>query len=120
MEKLIAIKPVKTEFNTYDLVRISVIEQPMDTCITTVFVLSKQEMEEEFDDFGSPISANFTSLPKFTFAYNPGSLCDRLLPQMEDQGIIERVEGLNLYSGFTKYAAYRFTEQFLKENNIDI
>lgn len=120
MEKLIAINSVKTEFNTYDLVKISIIEQPMDTCITAVSVLSKQEMEEEFDDFGSSISADFTSLPKFTFAYNPNSLCDRLLPQMEKQGIIERVEGLDLYSGFTEYPAYRFTEQFLKENDVDI
>lgn len=117
MTKTISIKPVNTDYSTYNLLRLSLIEQPMDTTITVVSVLSK---DDEDDDWGTQISGQFTSLPKYSFAYDPGSLCDKLLPQLEDQGIIERNEDLDLYSGFSVFPVYRFTEAFLKENDLNI
>lgn len=106
------IEPVKTEFSTYDEMVVNVVEQPFDTTVTTVGLIDSQDE----DDWGEQvISANFTSLPKGHFAFDPSSYCDKVLPELAKQGLIKKSAISDLHSGFNSYPVYQLSEKIMEK-----
>lgn len=112
MKKIVKIQPVKTDYCTYDTMVVEEQTGVMDSSLTRVAMMNSKTDKNEMD--GQIISGDFLSLPKDHFAYNPSSYCDKLLPQLEKQGLIEKSEIEDLHSGFNTYPVYQLTEKVLK------
>lgn len=97
------IKPVKTEFNSYDQMIVNINKEPFGTAITNVSLVDSSDGSKQL------ISASFTSLPAGQFAFNPGSYCEAVLPAMEKQGLIAKSPIGKLHSGFNIYPVYKLS-----------
>ena len=97
------IKPVKTEFNSYDQMIVDINKAPFGTAITNVSLVDSSDGSKQL------ISASFTSLPAGQFAFDPNSYCEAVLPAMEKQGLIEKSPIGELHSGFNTYPVYKLS-----------
>ena len=97
------IKPVKTEFNSYDQMIVNINKEPFGTAITNVSLVDNSDGSKQL------ISASFTSLPAGQFAFDPSSYCEAVLPAMEKQGLIEKSPIDELHSGFNTYPVYKLS-----------
>lgn len=97
------IKPVKTEFSSYDQMIVNINKEPFGTAITNIWLVDSSDGSKQL------ISANFTSLPAGQFAFNPSSYCEAVLPAMEKQGLIAKSPIGKLHSGFNIYPVYKLS-----------
>lgn len=115
---MLKIKPVKTEFSTYDLLDVQAIEVPFTgAVIKSVTLYNSNEIAnlepKELIGKGTTINTFFSSLGNGKFAFNPESLCKGLLPQLEDQDVIKKVDTEDLHSGMISYPVYKITVNHL-------
>lgn len=117
---MLKIKPVNTKLSTYDMIDIQTTEVPfVGNVIKSVTLYDSNDIAglepDELFDFGTQINTFFTSLPEGKFAFNPGSYCEKVMPQLEDQDLIKKSDIQDLHSGMNSYPVYELAGKLTEE-----